>query len=478
MREDWPNRPDRSRRCARRRRWTDCTASTGDCWCACNRILSPHPSSRWRPARRRCVGGAWRWAPCSFWRRCLPCCGGGSGIPWRRRPLRPLLPCPCPCPYRCLCLCRCQNQDPNKPEPKPEPKRDSEWPTELAFVLETSDRMSSQPNKRGGLSRTAIGRGEIQRIVGRLPKDTDTQLFTFPAGECRSPVGHGVFPAQKRPDLLKTVQGAPDDGKAALVEGLKMAAASVDGVKRDALVFLFLGGTDACGQDICAYVKQIIREKPRLRVNIVDLSDTHGVAECVGKLPRVGSYIWGDVKRDEKSVDLSRKRQGCWLPWENPGEPLRSRPPLCRNCHGRAICPIPCPISRDELHPGTAQCVGTGRSVSDVPRGVHPGERRVSRRPLPCKRTVWPESAMPVRCAQRRRGFQRLYRSGAEGPAAPPVRQRGRQAGRVPAGVRRDAISPSGLAPPATTLPDAAAAAPPRPSAGRSAARRRPRSPG
>ena len=111
----------------------------------------PHPSSRWRPARRRCVGGAWRWAPCSFWRRCLPCCGGGSGIPWRRRPLRPLLPCPCPCPYRCLCLCRCQNQDP-KPEPKPEPKRDSEWPTELAFVLETSDRMSSQPNKRRSVS--------------------------------------------------------------------------------------------------------------------------------------------------------------------------------------------------------------------------------------------------------------------------------------------------------------------------------------
>ncbi|WZB70463.1 hypothetical protein WJ968_33760 [Achromobacter xylosoxidans] len=39
----------------------------------------------------------------------------------------------------------------------------------------------------------------------------------------------------------------------------------------------------------------------------MDLSDTHGVAECVGKLPRVGSYIWGDVKRDEKSVDLSRE---------------------------------------------------------------------------------------------------------------------------------------------------------------------------
>ena len=100
-----------------------------------------------------------------------------------------------------------------------------------------------------------------------------------------------------------------------------MAAASVDGVKRDALVFLFLGGTDACGQDICAYVKQIIREKPRLRVNIVDLSDTHGVAECVGKLPRVGSYIWGDVKRDEKSVDLSRNGKDAGSRGRIPASP-------------------------------------------------------------------------------------------------------------------------------------------------------------
>ena len=62
-----------------------------------------------------------------------------------------------------------------------------------------------------------------------------------------------------------------------------------------------------------------------------------------GKLPRVGSYIWGDVKRDEKSVDLSRKRQGCWLPWENPGEPPEIPATLCRNCHGRGHLPHPMP---------------------------------------------------------------------------------------------------------------------------------------
>ena len=212
-REDWPNRPDRSRRCARRRRWTDCTASTGDCWCACNRILSPthHRGGAQRAAGALVARGAGRPAPSGgdacravvvvqASRGAAVRCGRCSRARARART------------GACACAgARIKTR--TKPEPKPEPKRDSEWPTELAFVLETSDRMSSQPNKRGGLSRTAIGRGEIQRIVGRLPKDTDTQLFTFPAGECRSPVGHGVFPAQKRPDLLKTVQGAPDDGK-------------------------------------------------------------------------------------------------------------------------------------------------------------------------------------------------------------------------------------------------------------------------
>ena len=53
----------------------------------------------------------------------------------------------------------------------------------------------------------------------------------------------------------------------------------------------------------------------------MDLSDTHGVAECVGKLPRVGSYIWGDVKRDEKSVDLSRKQQDAGSRGRIPASP-------------------------------------------------------------------------------------------------------------------------------------------------------------
>ena len=53
------------RGCARRRRWTDCTASTGDCWCACNRILSPthHRGGAQRAAGALVARGAGRPAP-------------------------------------------------------------------------------------------------------------------------------------------------------------------------------------------------------------------------------------------------------------------------------------------------------------------------------------------------------------------------------------------------------------------------------
>lgn len=206
------------------------------------------------------------------------------------------------------------------PKPEPEPERDSQWPTELVVVLETSGRMKAPPARAGGPARWDIGRGEVERIVGSLPPDTNTQLVTFPPGECRPPEGHGVFSQDKRPDLLKVVQGAQNQGKAALADGLKLAAASVDGVKRDALVFVFVGGDDACGQDICAVSQQIAQEKPRLRINIVDLSGTQSVATCLAKQTRVGSYAWGNWKREGKGIDLSKEAARMLTPASDAGK--------------------------------------------------------------------------------------------------------------------------------------------------------------
>lgn len=201
-----------------------------------------------------------------------------------------------------------------KPPPEEEPVPDSEWPAELVLVLETASRMQAAPPKTGGPARLAIGRHEIQRIVDRLPAVTNTQLVTFPALRCGTPLRQGVFQAENRAKLLEAVKSTQGAGKAALAEGLRAAAASVDGVKRDALVFMFLGGSDECGQDICAVAAQLVQEKPRLRINILDLSGTKSVYACLGGLPRVARYDWGLVTPDKKGVDLSREASKMLAP--------------------------------------------------------------------------------------------------------------------------------------------------------------------
>ncbi|WP_157809315.1 hypothetical protein [Achromobacter ruhlandii] len=193
------------------------------------------------------------------------------------------------------------------PKPKPEPVRDSTWPTELVLVLDTGERMTNAKSGQGGRAPMTISRTEIERIVAVLPKDTVTQLTTFPEGECRPPLAHGAFPADRRADLLRIVRGARFQGRSSVAESLKNAAASVDGVKRDALLFAFISGEDACGGDICSVVKQLVQAKPRLRINVVDYSASESVADCLVNQRRVGAYVWGSKDPNLKEVDLSKE---------------------------------------------------------------------------------------------------------------------------------------------------------------------------
>ncbi len=206
-----------------------------------------------------------------------------------------------------------------KPPPEEEPVPDPEWPTELVLVLETASRMQGTPSKITDTARLVIGRDEIRRIVDRLPAVTNTQLVTFPALQCGSPLRQGVFQAENRAKLLEALKSTQGAGKAALAEGLRTAAASVDGVKRDALVFMFLGGPDECGQDICAVAAQLVQEKPRLRINIVDLSGNKSVYACLADQPRVARYTWVAMRPGEKGVDLSREASKMLAPAADSG---------------------------------------------------------------------------------------------------------------------------------------------------------------
>ncbi len=67
-----------------------------------------------------------------------------------------------------------------------------------------------------------------------------------------------------------------------LYSGLQKAAAMVDGKNQDAFILVISDGENSCDQtqDVCALAAQIARQKPKLRINVVDIGGAKG-ANCV-----------------------------------------------------------------------------------------------------------------------------------------------------------------------------------------------------
>ncbi|MGV2836799.1 vWA domain-containing protein, partial [Pseudomonas shirazensis] len=86
-------------------------------------------------------------------------------------------------------------------------------------------------------------------------------------------------PAQ-RPALISGIEGlVPNDGTA-LSASLDLAAKSMNGRDRDGVIVMFVDGADGCGEDVCAVAQRIAQEQPRLRVNLVNISN-NSLANCI-----------------------------------------------------------------------------------------------------------------------------------------------------------------------------------------------------
>lgn len=199
-------------------------------------------------------------------------------------------------------------EPPPAPKPKPQPKPDPQpgWPTELVFVLDSSAGMA-RPAGADSPLRQQLARHEIERIVGGLPARTETHLVRYAGKSCAAPVHNGPYKANQRDALLTQLRQTSSVGASALAESLKVAASKVDGRQRDALIFVFAGGPDGCGGDVCATAREIHRSKPRLRINVVDLTGDKSLDACAAKITGGESYNWGARNRDTPGVDLSKE---------------------------------------------------------------------------------------------------------------------------------------------------------------------------
>ena len=146
-------------------------------------------------------------------------------------------------------------------------------------------------------TRLTVAKQAFGAMTGQLHPDIETRLITFRG--CESTVDQGLFPYTSRQQLAAGVGELGAGGGTPLAASLAQAASKVDGRFKDALVVMFVDGEDGCDQNACEVSAQIARQQPRLRVNVVNISDST-LSNCIAE--NTGGRVYaaneaGEVQR-------------------------------------------------------------------------------------------------------------------------------------------------------------------------------------
>lgn len=145
-----------------------------------------------------------------------------------------------------------------------------------------------------GTSRLEVAKDAVSGIINQLHSDINTGLITY-AG-CGAPVKQGVFNGSQREQLIDGIQALHAYDGTPLAASLISAAEMVDGRERDAVIIAFVDGTDGCEQDQCQIVADIIKNQPRITINVVDVT-TGGLSNCLAE--QTGGQVFSSQNADE-----------------------------------------------------------------------------------------------------------------------------------------------------------------------------------
>lgn len=137
-------------------------------------------------------------------------------------------------------------------------------------------------------SRLTVAQGAFTDLVQAIDPSVDIGLITYQG--CDATVMQGMFSAEQRPQLIKGVNRLLANDGTPLGASLLQAANIVDGKERDAVILAFVDGDDGCGQDQCAIAQEIARQQPRLKINVVDISNS-GLSNCIAE--QTGGRVFG-----------------------------------------------------------------------------------------------------------------------------------------------------------------------------------------
>jgi len=172
------------------------------------------------------------------------------------------------------------------------------------------DYMDRQPN------RSVAAKAAVTHLINDIPNAVDIGLIELQSCVSKSPdvsaaINHGIFTGTQRTELKNKVQnmtvrehrvpGTP------IYEGIEKALTLLDGKKREALIVLITEGNGDCtGRKICAFMENVAKERPKLKVNIVSINSPWNVTDCLAK--STGGQIFDhDMTSQEKLTDAIKQ---------------------------------------------------------------------------------------------------------------------------------------------------------------------------
>lgn len=129
-------------------------------------------------------------------------------------------------------------------------------------------------------SRFQVAQSSLDLILSDLHPAISTRLLTF--NGCNIIHDHGLFSNEQHTQLRQELASLSANDGTPLALSLAKAASLVDGRDKDAVILMFVDGEDGCGQNVCSVAAHIAQEQPKLRVNVVNISE-NTLSDCIAE---------------------------------------------------------------------------------------------------------------------------------------------------------------------------------------------------
>jgi hypothetical protein len=165
------------------------------------------------------------------------------------------------------------------------------------------EQLISQPTRMVTAQQATIN------VLERLPSDVNTGLVVVDA--CPVSRNLGRYAPSQRGQMIQQLRGLSPRQGTPLADGILEAGRLVDGVNRESTILLVSDGGESCGGDPCMVARELARQKPHLKINVVDIGGS-GAASCVAQA--TGGKVYTVSNVSELKIGLDRAAQDALGP--------------------------------------------------------------------------------------------------------------------------------------------------------------------